>query len=55
VNPIAHRAYAKYAEVTVPPLADWEKEWHENSQRNASPKLVPVNYRPRLATTAQAN
>jgi hypothetical protein len=22
-----HRAYAKHAEVTVPSLADWEKEW----------------------------
>jgi len=27
----------------------------EKPQRNASPKLVPVNYRPLLATTAQAN
>jgi hypothetical protein len=22
-----HRAYAKHAEVTVPSLDDWEKEW----------------------------
>ena len=27
--------YAKHAEVTVPSLADWEKEWQENPQRNA--------------------
>ncbi len=25
-----HRAYAKHAEVTVPSLADWEKDWQEN-------------------------
>jgi hypothetical protein len=50
-----HRAYAKHAEVTVPALDDWEKEWEKNSQRNAQPKLLPVNYRPLLATTAQAN
>jgi hypothetical protein len=31
-----HRAYAKHAEVTVPPLDDWEKDWQENPQRNAS-------------------
>ena len=28
-----HRAYAKHAEVTVPPLADWESEWQKNAQR----------------------
>lgn len=30
----------------MPSLADWENDWQENPQRNASPKLVPVNYRP---------
>jgi len=40
-----HRAYAKYAEVTVPSLADWDKDWQENPQRRAQPKLLPLNYR----------
>lgn len=50
-----HRAYAKHAEVTVPSLADWEKDWQENPQRNVQPKLLPVNFRPSLALTAQTN
>jgi integrase len=40
-----HRAYAKHAEVTVPSLDDWEKDWQENPQRNAQPKLLPVDFR----------
>jgi len=40
-----HRAYAKQAEVTVPSLADWEKEWRKNPQRYAQPKLMPVDFR----------
>src|SRR5580765_7073275 len=40
-----HRAYAKHAEVTVPSLDDWEKEWEKNSPRNAHPKLLPVDFR----------
>jgi integrase len=50
-----HRAYAKHAEVTVPSLADWEKEWEKNSQRDAQPKLLPVDFRSSVATVAQAN
>jgi hypothetical protein len=42
-----HRAHAKHAEVTVPSLADWEKDWQENPQRSAAPKLLPVAYRGR--------
>jgi hypothetical protein len=41
-----HHACSKHAEVTVPPLADWEKEWEKNPQRNAQPKLLPVDFRP---------
>jgi integrase len=37
-----HRACAKHAEVTVPSLADWEKEREKNSQRNAQPNLLPA-------------
>ena len=34
-----HRAYAKHAEVTVPSLADWEKDWQENAQRATHEKF----------------
>ena len=50
-----HRAYAKHAEVTVPSLDDWEKVWQENSQRNAQPKLLPVDFRSPLVAIAQSN
>jgi len=40
-----HHACSKHAEVTVPPLDDWEKEWEKNPQRNAQPKLLPVDFR----------
>jgi integrase len=50
-----HRAYAKHAEVTVPSLADWEKDWGEISQRSVQPKLLPVDFRSPLAAIAQSN
>jgi hypothetical protein len=51
-----HRAYdAKHAEVTVPSLDDWEKEWGKNSQRNVLPKLLPVDFRSLLSAVAQSN
>jgi len=50
-----HRAYAKHAEVTVPSLADWEKDWQENPQRSAQPKFLPVDFRLPMVPTAQAN
>ena len=50
-----HRAYAKHAEVTVPSLADWEKDWEKNPQRNAQSKLLPVDFRPPLAVTLKSN
>ena len=40
-----HHAYSKHAEVTVPSLDDWEKEWHKNPNRIAQPKLLPVDFR----------
>jgi len=42
-----HHAYSKHAEVTVPSLDDWEKDWQENPQR----KLLPVNFRLPLASS----
>jgi hypothetical protein len=50
-----HHAYSKHAEVTVPSLDDWEKEWGKNSQRNVQPKLLPVDFRSSSATSAQSN
>jgi integrase len=50
-----HHAYSKHAEVTVPSLDDWEKEWGKNSQRNVQPKLLSVDFRLPLAAFAQSN
>jgi hypothetical protein len=50
-----HRAYAKHAEVTVPSLADWEKDWRENPQRGGQARLLPANFRSPLDANAQSN
>jgi hypothetical protein len=50
-----HHAYSKHGDATVPSLDDWEKEWGENSQCRVQTKLVPVDFRPPLAATLQAN
>jgi len=50
-----HRAYAKHAEVTVPSLDDWEKDWQENPQRSIQPKLLPGDFRSQSATITQSN
>jgi hypothetical protein len=39
-----HHAYSKHAEVTVPSLDDWEKDWEQNPQRHAQPKLLPMDF-----------
>jgi integrase len=39
-----HAAYSKHAEVTVPSLDDWEKEWKKNPQGMKQPKVVPVDF-----------
>jgi integrase len=39
-----HNAYSKRAEVTVPSLDEWEKDWRENAQSKARRNLVPVNF-----------
>jgi integrase len=48
-----HYAYSKRAEVTVPSLDDWEKEWEKNTPHSDRPKLVPVDFRPPLAAVGQ--
>ena len=39
-----HHAYSRHAEVTVPSLDDWEKQWKQNPTAVEKPKLVPVNF-----------
>jgi integrase len=40
-----HHAYSKHAEVTVPSLDDWEKQWEKNPQQILQPKVLPVDFR----------
>jgi hypothetical protein len=47
--------YETKAEVTVPSLDDWEKDWQENPQRCGQPKLLPVDFRSLLAASPQSN
>ena len=39
-----HHAYSKNAEVTVPSLDDWEKQWRTNPQQMAKPAVVQVDF-----------
>ena len=39
-----HHAYSKHAEVTVPSLDDWEKQWKQNPQKIAKPAVVQVDF-----------
>jgi hypothetical protein len=39
-----HHAYSKNAEVTVPSLDDWEKQWKKNPQEMQKPKVVAVEF-----------
>jgi hypothetical protein len=48
-------AYSKHAEVTVPSLDDWEKDWQQNSQCRALPKFLPVDFQSPLAGVAESN
>ena len=50
-----HSAYSKHAEVTVPSLDDWEKEWVKNPQHSPLPPLVAVDFRAPLVPLAQVN
>ena len=50
-----HRAYAKHAEVTVPSLDDWEKDWQKNPQRDAQLRMLPVGFRSELSAVSQSN
>jgi len=50
-----HRVYAKHAEVTVPSLDDWEKDWKSKPQRAMPANLLPVAFRSMLQGISQAN
>jgi site-specific recombinase XerD len=50
-----HHAYSKHAEVTVPSLDDWEKEWKKNPQAVAQPKVVPVDFQSRQSADNARN
>ena len=39
-----HHAYSKPADVTVPSLDDWEKQWKKNPQGMEKPKVVAVDF-----------
>lgn len=49
-----HHAYSKHAEVTVPSLDDWEKQWKKNPQAVEQPKVVAVNFQaPQSSASAE--
>ncbi len=50
-----HRAYAKHAEVTVPSLEDWEREWGKNPRYNEQSRLLPVDFRRPPTDVAQSS
>jgi hypothetical protein len=39
-----HHAYSKHAEVTVPSLDDWEKQWKKNPQGIMKPAVVQMDF-----------
>jgi hypothetical protein len=47
-----HHAYSKHAEVTVPSLYDWERQWQKNPQEMQKPKVVPVEFQEQLQTAS---
>jgi integrase len=50
-----HHAYSKNAEVTVPSLDDWEKQWKKNPQAMQQPKVVAVDFQSRPDGPASGN
>ena len=46
-----HHAYSKHAEVTVPSLDDWEKQWEKNPQGMEKPKVVAVDFHAKQPAT----
>jgi hypothetical protein len=50
-----HHAYSKHAEVTVPSLDDWEKQWNKNPHGMKQPKVVAVDFHSNLDGPASAD
>jgi integrase len=50
-----HHAYSKHAEVTVPSLDDWEKQWNKNPHGMRQPKVVAVDFQSNLGGPASAD
>ena len=50
-----HHAYSRNAEVTVPSLDDWEKQWKENPQKIIKPAVVQVDCVSPAGAVAEAN
>jgi integrase len=50
-----HHAYSKRAEVTVPALEDWEKQWKKNPQAFEKPKVVAVDFQAKQIGHPQTN
>ena len=50
-----HHASSKHAEVTVPSLDDWEKQWKKNPHGMKQPKLVAVDFQSNLDGPANAD
>jgi integrase len=50
-----HHAYSKHAEVTVPSLDDWEKQWNKNPHGMKQPKVVAVDFRSNLDAPPSAD
>jgi len=48
-----HYAYSKRAEVTVPSLDEWEKQWKNNPQSAATPKIVAVDFQSTQAASTK--
>jgi len=44
-----HHAYSKHAEVTVPSLGDWEKQWQQHSQAMKPSVVVALDFQPQPA------
>jgi site-specific recombinase XerD len=48
-----HHAYAKHAEVTVPSLDDWEKDWKKGGRNPQPAKVVTLNFQQERNEPAQ--
>ena len=49
-----HHAYSKHAEVTMPSLDDWEKQWKKDPHGMKQPKVVAVDFQSSLGAPASA-